>query len=316
MIRRQPAQSARCAGFVLLVVLLSFVASIAPGTAVAGERTGGSRVAASDPGAGGGYHIRILRARLAASAAGSALFRTDEIIVPLSEREMWGRADQADAVREALGASAVEALPGLVVRDGPAADGGAHRFRTGLGQSVVDISFEAEELAGGWHRVHVTAADDASREILDATLRIRSGATTALAAPLSGGAGGETLVLGLTPLPRQAPMSVEAEEHDVPKLDETITPPKKIVSVNPVYPEAAKKDLVEGRVVMDVVVRKDGRPDGIVVAKMPEGGEWLAGSAVEAVSKWRWEPALKNGRPVDVSMTLVVEFRLDKHDEK
>jgi TonB family protein len=255
------------------------------------------------------YHVRILRARLATSAAGSALFRSDEVIVPLSEREMWGRADQAEAVREALGASAVEALPGLVVREGPAADGGPHRFRAGLGESVVDISFEAEELPGGWHRVHVSASGDDSREILDATLRIRSGATTALAAPLSGGPEGETLVLGLTPLPRHPATS---PEKDVPKLDDTVTPPKRIVSANPVYPEAAKKDLVQGRVVMDVVVRRDGRPDGLVVVKMPEGGEWLAGSAVEAVSKWRWQPALKNGKPIDVSMTLVVEFRLDK----
>jgi len=33
-------------------------------------------------------------------------------------------------------------------------------------------------------------------------------------------------------------------------------------------------------------------------------------AAIEAIEQWRYEPALLNGRPVDVYLTVVVEFTL------
>lgn len=299
-----------CASFILLAATIAFAPSDSAGDAQAGvvEPDGDATVMPIQPLTA--YHVRILRARRETAAVGSALFGTDEVIVPLSEEEMWGRTDQAEAVREALGAPAVEALPGLVVRSGPARDGGPHRFRTSLGETTVEITFYAEEQPAGWHRVHVSASESSASDLLDATLRIRGGATTALAAPLPGDQ--ETLVLGITPLPLHLASPARTNIH---YIDGSVIPPNRIVRADPIYPETARKAGLEGKVVIELVVRSDGRPDRPVVLAMPEGGEWFAGSTVEAVMKWRWEPALKDGRPVDVYMTVVVQFALGKKDE-
>src|SRR5262245_9173011 len=78
------------------------------------------------------YHLRLLRARLGPDEHGSALFRTMELVIPLAEREFWGRPDQMEALRGALDAEEIELLPGLVVKSGMGADGKPHRFRTAL----------------------------------------------------------------------------------------------------------------------------------------------------------------------------------------
>jgi periplasmic protein TonB len=36
----------------------------------------------------------------------------------------------------------------------------------------------------------------------------------------------------------------------------------------------------------------------------------LARAAVEAVSKWRYSPTLLNGDPIEVDMTITVNFKL------
>ncbi|MBI3449740.1 MAG: energy transducer TonB [Acidobacteria bacterium] len=258
-------------------------------------------------GAEASYHVRLLRALVAQAPTGSALFGTHEFVIPLSERERWGRADQSEALRAALGATRIETLPGLVIRSGNAADGDPHRFETALGETLVDVAFEAEPIEGGWHRIRISAAGPLgpAGDFLDAELRVADGATVALAAPLGGE--GDTLVIGVTPLAPGSP-------HDFGTVStlggDDVKPPVLREMVHPVYPERAKEERLTGKVIMDLVVRMDGTPDRLVVLQMPEGGEWLAGAAAEAVSKWRWDPATRADEPIDVYMTLVVDFQL------
>jgi TonB family protein len=75
----------------------------------------------------------------------------------------------------------------------------------------------------------------------------------------------------------------------------------------PAYPEAARGDHVEGRVVMQAVISKSGLVGHLRVI---EGNPMLRSAATEAVSKWRYRPYLVNGEPVEVVTTVSVDFIL------
>ena len=85
---------------------------------------------------------------------------------------------------------------------------------------------------------------------------------------------------------------------------------RRIVSkVNPAYPPQAKKDKVEGIVLLDVTIEKSGEVSKVKVVKGPEA---LREAAAAAVRQWRYEPA-------DVGptlMTITVRFMLDKGQDK
>jgi protein TonB len=252
------------------------------------------------------YHLRFLRARLDSGIAGSALFDTHETIVPLSAREFWGRADQTEALREALDAKEIEPMPGVVVKNGASVEGGPHRFRTALGEELVDVSFQGEVLEYGWSRILLRAETDRGVELLDAALRVSDLGTVALVVPLSSSSE-DALVIGVTPL----------KQGIGPDLGEIfyagfngVSAPELLSKVDPVYPESAKKETISGKVILQTVIRADGVPDGLVVLQMPEGGEWLAGTAVEAISKWRYNPATRNGVPVNAYFTIIMDFTL------
>jgi len=76
--------------------------------------------------------------------------------------------------------------------------------------------------------------------------------------------------------------------------------------VMPVYPERALKDRVRGLVVLKVLVAEDGTPVRITVEKAAR--EDLTTAAMEAAHQWRFEPALKNNRPVRTFATLRFPF--------
>ena len=75
----------------------------------------------------------------------------------------------------------------------------------------------------------------------------------------------------------------------------------------PVYPKAALQRGIQGTVLLDTVVGKDGR----VLEVRPESGPpELASAAVDAVKNWRFSPFTLNGDAVEVETTIAVEFRL------
>jgi TonB family protein len=87
--------------------------------------------------------------------------------------------------------------------------------------------------------------------------------------------------------------------------------------VAPTYPEAARKEKIQGRVILQAVVDRDGTVTKIKVEECePEGYEPFIESAAEALRQWRYEPATLNGKPVDVFFTIKMEFKLngDKKD--
>ena len=77
----------------------------------------------------------------------------------------------------------------------------------------------------------------------------------------------------------------------------------------PTYPDAARASRIEGRVLLQAVVNKDGTVGHLRVI---EGDPALRSAALDAAAKWRYRPYTVNGQPVDVSTTVAVDFRLDQ----
>lgn len=76
------------------------------------------------------------------------------------------------------------------------------------------------------------------------------------------------------------------------------------------YPPPAKKENIEGRVILTFIVEKDGSLTDIRVAKSVH--PMLDEEAVRVVSTMpNWEPGEEDGNPVRVKFTLPITFRLD-----
>jgi TonB family protein len=83
----------------------------------------------------------------------------------------------------------------------------------------------------------------------------------------------------------------------------------------PVYPAEAKakKDTINGPVVLAVIIGKDGAVQQIKVKKSLRAD--YDKSALEAVKDWRWEPFLFKGEPTEVETTVTVNYSTAHDDE-
>jgi protein TonB len=81
--------------------------------------------------------------------------------------------------------------------------------------------------------------------------------------------------------------------------------------VLPVYPEEARDAGVQGRVLLEVLIKADGSVTDVVVKEGVAGHPELDRSAVDAVAQWKFQPATIDGNPVDSSVTIPIQFRLD-----
>jgi protein TonB len=78
----------------------------------------------------------------------------------------------------------------------------------------------------------------------------------------------------------------------------------------PDYPEIARAARIEGNVVLQAVIHKDGSVGEITVLRCTKGYMGFEEAAVQAVSRWRYEPAIMNNKPVDCYFTVIVNFEL------
>jgi len=87
----------------------------------------------------------------------------------------------------------------------------------------------------------------------------------------------------------------------------SVTAPRLITEVRPKYTNEAVLNRIQGTVVLELVVTRDGRASQIRVTRSldPEG---LDQQAIAAVAEWRFEPGRLAGRPVDVLVTVMLDF--------
>lgn len=84
---------------------------------------------------------------------------------------------------------------------------------------------------------------------------------------------------------------------------------QRIGGPNPVYPPDAKKARIQGKVLLNIVIGKDGTVKDLTVVSGPAA---LQDSSQDAVRQWTYKPFLLNGEPVEVTTTVTVTYSLKK----
>jgi protein TonB len=86
-----------------------------------------------------------------------------------------------------------------------------------------------------------------------------------------------------------------------------ISAPRQTFSVPPIYPPGARTARVQGVVMLEARINRDG---SVAVLRVLRSIPLLDTAAVNAVSQWQYEPILLNGVPIDALMTIPVTFTL------
>ena len=87
-----------------------------------------------------------------------------------------------------------------------------------------------------------------------------------------------------------------------------VAPPKLIHTPDPDYDGLAKESGFQGTVVLLIVVDEAGKPQRIRIQRPLGFG--LDERAVEAVRKWTFHPATRDGKPVPVQINIEINFVL------
>jgi len=99
-----------------------------------------------------------------------------------------------------------------------------------------------------------------------------------------------------------------AEPEGPIRVGGDVQPPIKISAPSPQYTEIARKARIQGVVIVEAIIDKEGNVTNVNILKgLPMG---LDTAAADAVKKWRFKPATLNGKPVAVIYNLTVNFRL------
>ena len=104
--------------------------------------------------------------------------------------------------------------------------------------------------------------------------------------------------VGGPPVIDQGPMRVGGD----------IQAPQRIHNVQPVYPELARRARLAGIVILEATIDREGDVTNVTVLRGL--GLGLDDAAVSAVSQWKYTPTFYNGRPVEILLTVTVQFQL------
>jgi len=136
------------------------------------------------------------------------------------------------------------------------------------------------------------------------------GEEPAKAAPqLSGEAPGKTPgLLGALgspqpPPPEPAPVAEHSDKHE-----DSLLPARLVSSPPPSYPLLARQERVEGDVIIEAQIDASGKVTGM---KVRSGPQLLRTAAVNALTRWKFEPARLGNQPTASTTTVTIHFRLN-----
>jgi periplasmic protein TonB len=92
------------------------------------------------------------------------------------------------------------------------------------------------------------------------------------------------------------------------KVGGGISAPQALSTPDPEYTEEARNAKTQGTCVLWLIVDQQGHPRDIKVVRGLGNG--LDAKAIEAVKQWRFQPAVKDGQPVNVQISVEVAFHL------
>ena len=97
-------------------------------------------------------------------------------------------------------------------------------------------------------------------------------------------------------------------ERPVTLETELLIPPELVEDTSPLYTESAFNRGIEGRVILRIIIRKDGSIGAIRLHQRLDNG--LDGAAISAVKTWKFKPASVDGAPINVLADVEVDFSL------
>ena len=109
------------------------------------------------------------------------------------------------------------------------------------------------------------------------------------------------------PLPPPPPPPPPPTSGPPPDFVAVEKQPVPIEQVQPEYPEIARRAGIEGRVIVKVWVDKNGRVKEALVQR--SDNDLFDAPALAAVRRWKFEPAIQAGNPVDVWVSIPIRFR-------
>jgi TonB family protein len=86
--------------------------------------------------------------------------------------------------------------------------------------------------------------------------------------------------------------------------------PELVYRVEPIYPEAARRERADGFVLLQAIVNQKGNVVDVKVLQAPPARYGFAEKAIEAVTQWRFKPSYYKGNPVAVQIKFSVDFSL------
>jgi TonB family protein len=118
----------------------------------------------------------------------------------------------------------------------------------------------------------------------------------------------ETISVSAGRIPKPTPAASAATPVRV-RVGGNIRTPKKTLDVHPQYPESMRAAGREGQVPIEALIGTDGTVTSVRVVSAQVHPDFAI-AAVDAVRQWRFTPTLLNGQPVEVVMTVTVNFSL------
>jgi TonB family protein len=110
-------------------------------------------------------------------------------------------------------------------------------------------------------------------------------------------------------VPGEVQRASAVEPAGIVKLDPEVAEGSLVHRVEPDYPEEARKQGIQGAVVLEVQIGRDG---AIQDVKVVSGQLLLANAAIAAVKQWRIRPHMVQGQPVEMQTTITLNFRLPR----
>lgn len=111
----------------------------------------------------------------------------------------------------------------------------------------------------------------------------------------------------MAPPPPPPPAPAWAPGDQPFRIGGSVLPPNKIKDAAPVYPQDAQEAKVSGVVIIEARIDQDGR---VVDARVIRSVALLDDAARDAVMQWEFTPTYLGGKPVQVIMTVTVNFTL------
>ena len=122
-----------------------------------------------------------------------------------------------------------------------------------------------------------------------------------------GGIVGGLVTTGLPPPPPPPPPPAPPVERAPVRIGGELTAPALLERVEPTYPPLAVRAQVQGIVILEAVVGRDGHVEDVRVLRSIS---LLNAAAVAAVRQWRYSPLFLNGQPERFVLTVTVSFSL------